>query len=133
MQKEIKNRERLRFGILEYCASGIIDFLIISNVPQWITRRISTEIIFLAFVIFFWYGIPLICRGNHVIGTLLRFQVVHGSGKPVSAKDILSRQSLKLLLLISLIDLFRMMIFPNRIPLYDKLLRIKIIEDSKDT
>lgn len=103
MVKEIKNKERLRYGLLEYMASGLISFLLLSKLPPWVNEKVFMGYIVWIIAIIWWYGIPLLLKGNHIIGNLLRFSVVNEQGKILSGKEIIARQTFKLMLLVTFI------------------------------
>ena len=75
--------------------------------------------------------LPLFFHGRTGMMILLKIKLINQFNSPINKKEFILRTLLKLLCLFLIIEIFKMLIFKDDIPYYDKKMKIKVINENE--
>lgn|SRR5690554_6796070 len=126
MREELLNRERLNYGMIEFFLFSAASIIITSMLRVFDENYLDGWLLWILILSYYLFY-PILFRGKTIFMQVLKIDItVVNKSFHISRLLIITRILLKTLLFFTLIDAYHMLCFKKGIPLYDKILGIKL-------
>lgn len=127
-KNELINSDRLNFGIVDFFMYAISSGLLLYFLNNFNDKYLGGWL-FWIYTIIYTLVIPVLTKGQTPAMMLMKIKVINESGDNLNHFQVIKRAIFKFLLIFSLVDAYSLLINKSGKPLYDKILKMKLVKE----